>query len=125
MRTSRHILSAPKPDSGPSATLEAELAKATQIADALGFACRIPDRKPDFFACGGPAAEAYWDYFTPARVVSLVAALEAALGFHVEAVIEDMPEPWFRYCKTCSGHPAWPCPEVAAITAALNGDTDA
>ena len=58
-------------------------------------------------------------------VPSLVAALEAALGFHVEAVIEDTPEPRFRYCKTCSGHPAWPCPEVAAITRALNGDTDA
>lgn len=53
-----------------------------------------------------------------------IAALKAALGFHVEAVIEDMPEPRFRYCKTCSGHPAWPCPEVTAITKALNGDTD-
>lgn len=56
----------------------------------------------------------------PRRVVAihsprLLAALRAAIGFHVEAVIEDMPEPRFRYCKTCSGHPAWPCPEVAAI----------
>jgi hypothetical protein len=47
-----------------------------------------------------------------------VAAVDAALSRHVEAVIEDMPDP-FRYCKTCSGHPAWPCPEVAAITTAL------
>lgn len=62
-----------------SRDLSAELAKAKRIADALGFACRLPDRKPDFFACGGPAAEAYWDYFTPARVVSLVAALETVL----------------------------------------------
>ena len=51
----------------------------------------------------------------------LVAALEAALAHHVEAVIEDMPVPRFRYCSTCSGHPAWPCPEVGAITAALAG----
>ena len=50
-----------------------------------------------------------------------VAAVEAALAHHVEAVIEDMPVPRFRYCKTCSGHPAWPCPEVGAITAALAG----
>ena len=54
-----------------------------------------------------------------ARVPSLVAALEAVLKRHVEAVIEDMPAPPFRYCKTCSGHPAWPCPEVRAIAAAL------
>jgi hypothetical protein len=51
----------------------------------------------------------------------LLAAVDAALGRHVQAVIEDMPEPRFRYCDTCSGHPAWPCPEVAAITAALAG----
>src|ERR1700689_1938744 len=49
-----------------------------------------------------------------------VAAIETALAHHVEAVIENMPDP-FRYCKTCSGHPAWPCPEVRDITAALAG----
>lgn len=54
-------------------------------------------------------------------VPRLLKAVEAALTFHVEAVIEDMPEPRFRYCKTCSGHPAWPCPEVAAIIAELAG----
>jgi hypothetical protein len=52
------------------------------------------------------------------RSLSLVAAVEAVLALHVHAVIEDMPDP-FHYCKTCSGHPAWPCPEVRAITAAL------
>jgi hypothetical protein len=54
-------------------------------------------------------------------VPRLVAALETALAHHVEAVIFGTPEP-FRYCKTCSGHPAWPCPEVADITAALAGE---
>ena len=53
-------------------------------------------------------------------VPRLLAAIEAALSRHVEAVIEDMPGP-FHYCKTCSGHPAWPCPEVAAITTARGG----
>jgi hypothetical protein len=52
----------------------------------------------------------------------LLAAVEAALAHHVEAVIEDMPVPRFRYCKTCSGHPKWPCPEVAAITGELLGN---
>ena len=54
-------------------------------------------------------------------VPRLLAAVDAALGHHVPAVIEDGAPPVypFRYCKTCSGHPAWPCPEVAAITTAL------
>jgi hypothetical protein len=59
--------------------LSAELTKAKSIADGLHFACKLPDKTPDFTACGGPAAEAYWDYFTPARIVALVAALEAVL----------------------------------------------
>jgi hypothetical protein len=54
------------------ADLDAELARAKQIANGLQFACRLPDRKPDFTACGGPAAEAYWEYFTPARILSLL-----------------------------------------------------
>jgi hypothetical protein len=56
----------------------------------------------------------------------LVAAVEAAAGRHVRAVIDARPP--FPYCKTCSGRPAWPCPEVAAISAALlgqDGATDA
>src|SRR5512146_79285 len=59
--------------------LTAELARAKRIADGLQFACRLPDRKPGFTACGGPAAEAYWEYFTPARIASLLAAIEAPL----------------------------------------------
>lgn len=54
-------------------------------------------------------------------VPRLLAAVEAALGHHVPAVIEDARPP-FRYCDTCSGHPAWPCPEVKAIAAALLGE---
>ena len=102
--------------------LSSLLSEARRVADGLYFACRLPDKKPDFTACGGPAAEAYWEYFTSARIRRLLAAVDAALSRHVEAVIEDMkPEP-FHYCKTCSGHPAWPCPEVAAITTALAGE---
>ena len=59
--------------------LTSTLAEAKRIADSLQFACRIPDKTPDFTACGGPAAEAYWAYFTPARVSSLIAAIEAPL----------------------------------------------
>jgi hypothetical protein len=55
------------------------LAEAKRTADALAFACRIPDKVPDFSACGGPAAEAYWSYFTPVRISSLLAAIERVL----------------------------------------------
>ena len=58
--------------------------------------------------------------FSANDVPPLLGAVERALAHHVEAVVEDMPDP-FRYCKTCSGHPAWPCPEVRDITAALAG----
>src|SRR4051812_16772461 len=43
------------------------LAEDKSTADGLQFACRLPDKKPDFFACGGPAAEAYWQHFPPRR----------------------------------------------------------
>jgi|ERR1700691_1593906 len=56
----------------------------------------------------------------PCQAYRSAAAAKAALAHHAEAAIEDMPDP-FRYCKTCSGRPAWPCPEVRAITAALAG----
>ena len=59
--------------------LAATLAGAKRIADGLQFACRSAAYTPDFTGCGGPAAEAYWDYFTPARIVSLLAAIEAVL----------------------------------------------
>ena len=88
----------PDPDN-PSATLE----KAKRIADGLHFACRIPDKKPDFTACGGPAAEAYWDYFTPARIFSLVAALEAVLKQADEWATERPGEvgPGYNATRAC------------------------
>lgn len=105
----------------PDTPAAALLAEAQRIADALGFACRIPDKVPDFFACGGPAAETYWSYFTPARITSLLAAIEAltsALTRH---------RPWFvndagvRICGGCLD-PA-PCkddPDVI-VSRALSG----
>ena len=73
------------------------LAEAKRIADTLAFACRIPDKVPDFTACGGPAAEAYWAYFTSARITSLLAAIEAVLELHQPGRIKV-----FGY--TCKSH---------------------
>ena len=102
--------------------LTAELAKAKKIADGLQFACRLPDRKPDFTFCGGPAAEQYWEYFTPARIAGLLAALDealAAVGRHTQ---------WFydktvRRCGGClQSHPCPDNPERGRIAAILNGE---
>jgi hypothetical protein len=91
----------------------AALDEAKQIADALHFACRLPDKKPDFTACGGPAAEAYWDYFTPARIHSFVDAVKAAL----ELADDWAPEPGSMLAPTPREIAATALRE--AITAAL------
>ena len=62
------------PDSDPSTTL----AEAKRIADGLAIRMPHPGR-PRLLFLGGPAAEAYWNYFTPARIPSLLAAIEAVL----------------------------------------------
>jgi hypothetical protein len=54
-------------------------------------------------------------------VTHLLTAVDEVLKLHVAAVIEDARPP-FRYCSRCSGHPAWPCPEVQAISRALLGE---
>lgn len=110
------------PDSDPSTTLT----EAKRIADGLAFACLMPGRTPDFTFCGGPAAEAYWNYFTPARISSLLAAFDAVLKEH-------RPIDRGRVLRCCAGCEAfndgfhedccheWPCPTYDAITTALTG----
>jgi len=65
--------------------LTATLSEAQRIADGLQFACRIPDKTPDFTSCGGPAAEAYWAYFAPSRLSAFLRALDAVLKLTGEA----------------------------------------
>lgn len=104
----------PDPDD-PAATLE----EAKRIADGLHFACRIPDKKPDFFACGGPAAEAYWDYFTPARILSLLAALDAAQAAIERHTGSFTDRNGVKVCGGCLRDA--PCPDREAITRELTG----
>ena len=87
--------------------LTSTLAEAKRIADALQFACRYPDRKPDFTWCGGPAAEAYWTYFTPARITALLAALERHMNWFTA-------EKDVRVCGGCLMNK--PCPDELALT---------
>jgi hypothetical protein len=60
--------------------LNARLDEDWRAADGLASACRLPDKVPDFFACGGPAAEAYWGRFTAHRVLREVEAKRAILA---------------------------------------------
>jgi hypothetical protein len=64
------------------AFIEARLAEDKHYAQGLMFACRIPEKKPDFYACGGPAAEAYWAHFGPARMLRDVEAGHLILARH-------------------------------------------
>lgn len=57
------------------AFVKARLAEDDERARGLQFACRIPEKIPDFTAAGGPAAETYWAHFTPQRMAR---ELEAA-----------------------------------------------
>jgi len=100
--------------------LASALTEAKRIADALGFACRLPGKTPDFTFCGGPAAEAYWNYFTPARISSLLDGYDALL---------KLADEWRAVgCPESAGEEALMWREIecgdrlrAAITAALSG----
>jgi hypothetical protein len=75
---------------------EARLSEDKHFADGLQFACRIPEKLPDFRACGGPAAEVYWERFTPGRMLAEADAKRAVLAEHLP--VESM---YGLVCKRC------------------------
>jgi hypothetical protein len=69
------------------------------------------------------AAVAMGELRDPQDVPTLLAAIEAVPGLHVSATTcLDDGSMAFTYCSRCSGHPASPCPEVQAISKALEAD---
>jgi hypothetical protein len=60
----------------------ARMAEDVAVADGLQTATRIPGQVPDFTAAGGPAAEAYWQQFDPARMLHGLDALQRILTRH-------------------------------------------
>jgi hypothetical protein len=78
------------------AFIEARLAEDERKAEGLLFAARIPEKKPDFFACGGPAAEAYWEHFEPKRMLGDVEAKRAIVEEYRKArkLMMDNRETW-------------------------------
>lgn len=54
--------------------LKAQLDKDYAVAENLLGATRITGREPDFYGCGGPAAQAYWAHFTAHRMLEDVKA---------------------------------------------------
>jgi hypothetical protein len=87
-----------------AAFTEARLAEAKSAADALKFACRLPDKEPDFTACGGPAAEAYWRYFNPDFMLDAIDGLRKLAGLHG---INSEPEK--RLDGKLTGHTVYWC----------------
>lgn len=111
------------------AFVEARLAEDKHYADGLLLACRIPEKVPDFFAAGGPAAEAYWAHFRPARMLREIEAKRAILARHQP----DSPE--WPDCKECSCEGAlaatecfatvrWPCPTLRDLATAWSYHPD-
>lgn len=62
--------------------IAARMKEAHRTANDLSTACRLPGKMPDFFACGGPLAEQYWQAFTPATVGSMLDALKFIMDTH-------------------------------------------
>lgn len=82
---------------------EKRLAEDKHFADGLMFACRIPDKTPDFGSCGGPAAEAYWRHFDPRRMLQeiesagrLIAEIQAMPHLYIEG------DSWFSCSQAVS-----------------------
>ena len=85
---------------------EARLAEDRQRAEGLLFACKLPEKLPDFRACGGPAAEAYWEHFGPRRMLReiegterLIAEIKATPHLYIEgdswfSCSQAVPEAW-------------------------------
>lgn len=79
--------------------LRAGLAADDRIADDLAFACKIPDRVPDFTGAGGPAAEQFWGRFTPVREVLEAEAKRQILALYEEFTAEQdrqLADPVFK-----------------------------
>jgi hypothetical protein len=112
--------------------IEARQAEKRRIAEGLLYACRIPGKTPDFSSCGGPAAVAYWQRFTPMQVLVQMDAHRMVLREHVP--IESI---YGLVCKRCVSWQEgpwteggagpefgiaipdpWPCLPVRAIAAA-------
>jgi Family of unknown function (DUF6221) len=126
-------------DMGINEFLEARIKEDIETADALFFATRIPDKMPDFFAAGGPAAEQFWARFNPARVLAEAETRRAILGLHVitaekihrapfDAMTgERLRDEYAVDCEVCGwagDNPAGACTTLALLAAVYNNHPD-
>jgi hypothetical protein len=65
--------------------ISARQAEDLAVADGLRFACKLPDKMPDFSSCGGPTAEAYWQHFTPIQIADQVQVGRQIMGWLARA----------------------------------------
>ena len=107
--------------------INARLKDADSVANGLTTACRLPGKMPDFFACGGPLAEVFWQTFTPATVGYMLDALKAIVGRH-----HDDGHGWCHGCQPGAGDDDWgaayvdfeDCPERRAAAAIWRNHPD-
>ena len=113
----------------------ARLGEDQAVADGLLTACRDPRRSPDFAGCcGGPAAEAYWERFGPARALADIAMKRELLQGHGPGTLvdesggrwRDDPDNWDPPWRRCAGHEwaAWPCRDARIIVATWSAHPD-
>lgn len=115
------------------AFIDARLDEGKRRADGLMFACRNPDKAPDFFACGGPAAEAYWEYFTPRLMLRNIETLREVLAAHRPLEPgkygNDVPRcsacvtERYGYQEDWQANP-WPCRTVRLVMSAWDDHPD-
>lgn len=65
--------------------LRDRLAEDKDHARVLATAAKLLDRQPDFYGAGGPAAQDYWQHFTPARMLADVEAKRGIVNLMAEA----------------------------------------
>jgi hypothetical protein len=91
------------------AFLTGRLDEDERVADGLAGATRFIGGSPDFYGQGGPAADAYWERFTPARVLREVEAKRKHLASyeHVAAACRNLRS------VVDEDHPLAACRDVA------------
>ena len=122
------------PDDEAVAFAAARLAEDKATAEGLLFACQDPGMEPDFWGCGGPAAESHWLRFSARRMLDEAVARLAIIG-RQESDHAPVETDYGVTCRTCvdwlddeGAHEfgiaipqAWPCRVARSVLASWSG----
>lgn len=110
-------------------------------AQVLTNAAKFIDAVPDFYGAGGPAAQDYWQHFTPARMLADAGAKRRILALHepLPSAPDAPADPPVTICRECgpntgrhgeidptgrSGDHWWPCPTLRLLALPYAGHPD-